>query len=103
MFDADEIDVAPNLLNTLNPTVRLPLLEDMTKALPFEGTFGVFRTWIPSRFGGVLEVGCDQAGAQIVVTYQKNPTVDAAGNPVPKAAKVTCTVSPGQFGWFEIA
>lgn len=51
MLDAAEIDVAPNLVNTLNPAVRLPLVQDQASQLPFEGTFGIFRTWVPSRFG----------------------------------------------------
>ena len=65
MFDCGEIRVAPNLINTLNPTTRLPLLEDESLALSFEGTIGMFRTWVPSRFGGTLEIGCDQPGAKL--------------------------------------
>ena len=103
MFDADEVDVAPNLINTLNPAVRLPLLESRAVGLTFEGTFGVFRTWVPSRFGGELEVGCDKPGAEVVVTFQDNPVVDAAGAPVPKGSTVKCTVPAGQFGWHDIA
>src|SRR5579884_3944640 len=102
MFDV-EVRVAPNLVNTLNPAVRLPLLENQGSALSFQGTFGVFRTWVPSRFGGVLEVGCDQPGAQVVVTFQNNPVVDGGGNPVPKGPTVKCTIPAGQFGWFDIA
>ncbi len=95
--------VAPNLINTLNPGVRLPLVQDQSSALQFQGTFGIFRTWVPSRFGGVLEVGCNQSGAQVAVEFQGNPVVDAAGNPVPKGATVKCTIPSGQFGWFDIA
>ena len=103
MFDCGEIRVAPNLINTLNPTTRLPLLEDESLALSFEGTIGMFRTWVPSRFGGTLEIGCDQPGAKIAVAYKKSPAVDDAGNPVAKSSRVVCTVAPGQFGWWEIA
>jgi hypothetical protein len=103
MFDCGEIRVAPNLINTLNPTTRLPLVEDESLALSFEGTIGMFRTWVPSRFGGILEIGCDQPGAKIAVAYKKSPAVDDAGNPVAKSSRVVCTVAPGQFGWWEIA
>lgn len=103
MLDAAEIDVAPNLLNTLNPAVRLPLVKDQSSALQFQGNFGVFRTYVPSRFGGVLEVGCNSTGAQVVVAYQGNPVVDAAGKAVPKGATVKATIPSGQFGWFDIA
>ena len=95
--------VAPNLINTLNPGVRLPLVQDQSSALQFQGTFGIFRTWVPSRFGGVLEVGCNQSGAQVAVEFQGNPVVDAAGNPVPKGSTVKCTIPSGHFGWFDIA
>ena len=49
MFDCcGEIRVAPNPINNLNPTTRLPLLEDDSLALSFEGTSGMFRTSVPS-------------------------------------------------------
>ena len=79
MFDCGEIRVASNLINTLNPTTRLPLLEDESLALPFEGNIGMFRTWVPSRFGGTLEIGCDQPEAKIAVAYKKSPAVDRRG------------------------
>jgi hypothetical protein len=48
MFDCGEIRVAPKLINTLNPTTCLPLLEGESVALSFEGTSVMFRTCLHS-------------------------------------------------------
>jgi hypothetical protein len=91
--------LAPNLLNSLSFIRRLPLVEDSTKTVSFSG-FGIYMIWVPSRFGGVLEVGCKQATAKIDLTHNGAAVKDPAGNTPPQASKVTCQVSPGEFGWY---
>jgi hypothetical protein len=98
------VHVAPNLLNSIGPWRRLPLLEDEKDPLAFEG-LGMFRTYIPSNLGGVLEVGCNQDKAKIIINHPKpgDNLKNFVGQPIPPAKRVFYPVKIGQHGWFYIA
>src|SRR5262249_25019691 len=99
------IRVAPNLLNSVGLWRRLPLVEAASDALSFEGP-GLFRTWIPSNLGGLMEVACDQEDAQVTVSHPKPSDVvkDLAGKPIPpKKKSFLYPVRLGEHGWFYIA
>lgn len=96
--------LAPNLTNSLAPWRRLPLVESPEHALPFEG-LGQFVVYVPARNGGILEVGCDQPDAKVVVRHPRpdSPSLeDLAGVAIPKANKFVYPVRPDQFQWFYV-
>lgn len=49
--------LAPNILNTIELTHTLPLVDDERRATRFELSVGVFRIVVPSNHGGTLRVG----------------------------------------------
>jgi len=96
--------VAPNLLNSVGPWRRLPLVETEDDALPFEG-LGLFRTYVPSNLGGLLEIACDQPESQVTVSYPKPGDVlkDLADKPIAPAQRFVYPVRLGEHGWFYSA
>src|SRR6266404_3193241 len=96
-----DIRVAPNLLNSVGPWRRLPLVQDETDGLSFEG-LGLFRTYVPSNLGGVLIVDCDQPDSKVTVSHPKpgDQLKDLAGKPIPPADQFYYEVRLGEHGWF---
>lgn len=100
---------------------RLPLMEDPSKALTFSivtisialpgserkthALSGWFEIYVPSRYGGVLEVGCSEPAADVSLIRRgaTTPLKDLAGNPLQPADRVAYPVRPGEFGWFDVS
>jgi hypothetical protein len=98
------LHVAPNLTNSFAPWRRLPLLQSAERALAFEG-LGQFVVYVPARNGGVLEVGCEQADAKIVVRHPRPDSAsleDLAGIAIRPTNRFVYAVRPDEYQWFYV-
>lgn len=97
--------VAPNLTNTLGFWKRLPLVENSSSGMPHAGRVGMFRVYIPSNFGGILEIGTDDPKRKISIHYPK-PDSDRVKDRADKEhtldAMVKYHVPKGQHGWHYV-
>lgn len=98
-----EFAVAPNLTNTLALIERLPLLDKPANAITYSTPTLMFVVYIPSKMGGVLQVGCTKAGAKVVVeTMDGNSIANLDGRLIAPAQMFECPIRPGQYQWFTV-
>ena len=98
------IYVASNLTNSIGLFRRLPLLENESSALAVTG-LGFFITYVPSKYGGILEVGCSDAKAKVLVRYKDpngSPLKDLDNKEISAAQRFVYPVRPGEHGWYFI-
>jgi hypothetical protein len=98
------IFLAPNLTNSIGLFRRLPLLESESNALAFTG-LGFFITYVPSKYGGILEAGCSDANAKVIVRYKDpngSPLKDLNDKEISPAKRFVYPVRPGEYGWYFI-
>ena len=78
-------------------------MEHPSNSVSFTGSQNVFKIWVPSRFGGLLQVGCKQVGSKIKLTHSGADVKDITGKTPTIDSLVNAEIPSGQFGWFTAA